>query len=245
MDPIDALTQFNLTRQEASLYLALLGGGEMNGYELTKKTGISRSNTYSGLSALVEKGAAWLQEGESLRYRAVPGAEFTANRLRQLSEMRERLLPALPRPPAPSGHHVTILGEQAIWDRLRNMLAEAKERAYLSLEGGLVERLLPELESLAASGCRLTVISDARGCMLIRSRLPAAILHQGTPSPGHIRVIGDSRHVMTGEIGAALSNSCLYSDQPNLVELFKSSLKNEIRLATLEAASPGSLEETP
>ena len=55
MDAIDLLIQFNLTRQEAAIYLALLSEDGMNGYEVAKRTGISRSNTYTSLAALVEK----------------------------------------------------------------------------------------------------------------------------------------------------------------------------------------------
>ena len=40
MDVIDYLIQFNLTRQEAVIYLALLSEGELNGYETAKITGI-------------------------------------------------------------------------------------------------------------------------------------------------------------------------------------------------------------
>ncbi len=67
MDAMDLLIEFGLTRQEATLYLCLLSGGDQNGYELAKKTGISRSNTYTGLAGLVEKGAAWTIEGETVR----------------------------------------------------------------------------------------------------------------------------------------------------------------------------------
>ena len=47
MEHIDALTQYGLTRQEANLYLLLLSEGSLTGYEASKQTGISRSNTYS------------------------------------------------------------------------------------------------------------------------------------------------------------------------------------------------------
>ena len=57
MDIIEKLTYFNLTRQEATLYLTLLAEGRLTGYEATKLTGISRSNTYTALAGLVEKGA--------------------------------------------------------------------------------------------------------------------------------------------------------------------------------------------
>lgn len=57
MNFIDKLNDFGLTRQEGTIYCALLNHGEMTGYEVAKDTGISRSNVYAGLIALVEKGA--------------------------------------------------------------------------------------------------------------------------------------------------------------------------------------------
>ena len=65
---IDEITQFGLTRQEAQIYLCLIQNAELTGYEVAKSTGISRSNTYSALAGLVEKGAAYLLEGVSSKY---------------------------------------------------------------------------------------------------------------------------------------------------------------------------------
>ena len=45
MNLIEGLTNFNLTKQEATLYVLLLKSGQMTGYEAAKQTGISRSNT--------------------------------------------------------------------------------------------------------------------------------------------------------------------------------------------------------
>ena len=42
--------------------------GELTGYEVAKLTGISRSNVYGALSALADKGAAYLMEGNSSKY---------------------------------------------------------------------------------------------------------------------------------------------------------------------------------
>ena len=65
MDIIEKLTYFNLTRQEATLYLTLLAEGRLTGYEATKLTGISRSNTYTALAGLVEKGAGLFADCQS------------------------------------------------------------------------------------------------------------------------------------------------------------------------------------
>ena len=63
---LDRLMLFGLTRQEASIFLCLSQNGEMTGYEVAKQTGISRSNVYSGLSGLVDKGAAYLEDGNTV-----------------------------------------------------------------------------------------------------------------------------------------------------------------------------------
>ena len=44
MEITECLMHFNLTRQEATLYLLLLKAGRLTGYEAAKQTGISRSN---------------------------------------------------------------------------------------------------------------------------------------------------------------------------------------------------------
>ena len=76
---IENLTSFNLTRQEATIYVALLTHGQMTGYEVAKETGVARSNVYSALQSLVEKGALYLIEGETTKYLPVEINLFLQN----------------------------------------------------------------------------------------------------------------------------------------------------------------------
>jgi HTH-type transcriptional regulator, sugar sensing transcriptional regulator len=234
MDAVHLLVEFGLTRQEATLYLCLLSSGDQNGYELAKRTGISRSNTYTGLAGLVEKGAAWTIEGETVRYRAVPGAEFTENRLRQWKRFQKELLSSLPSLRSKPGSYITVHGKAAILDRLHNLITQTHERLYLSLGHELIESFLPELTLLNDRGCKLVLLSDPKGCERISKNCSKAAIHISDPAHGQIRLIVDSLHVMTGEISETGESSCLYSDHHNLIELFKSSLKNEIRIALLQ-----------
>lgn len=234
--PLDAtglLIEFGLTRQEAMLYLCLLSGGDQNGYELAKKTGISRSNTYTGLAGLVEKGAAWTIEGETVRYRAVPGTEFTGNRMRRWERFQRALLPMLPTLRDKSGSYVTVRGKTAILDRMHNLITQTRERLYLSLGHELLGNLMPELAILHDRGCKLVILSNPAGCRLVAQNCSKATVHVSDPVPGQIRLIVDSLFVMTGTISETSESNCLCSDHHNLVELFKSALKNEIRLALL------------
>lgn len=88
MDPIEQLMQFGLTRHEAAIYLALLGNEPLNGYEVAKLTGIARSNAYSSLSSLVEKGGAYTIEESAIKYCPVPIKDFCQNKILKLQKLK-------------------------------------------------------------------------------------------------------------------------------------------------------------
>ncbi|MHB8963672.1 MAG: TrmB family transcriptional regulator, partial [Saccharofermentanales bacterium] len=86
MDMTERLCEFNLTRQEAAVYLLLCANPISTGYEIAKLAGISRSNAYAALSSLTDKGGARLIEGVPSRYMVVPADEFCGNRIRALKD---------------------------------------------------------------------------------------------------------------------------------------------------------------
>lgn len=236
-NPMDLLTEFGLTRQEAAAYLSLLSDGDLNGYEVSKALGISRSNAYTALAGLVNKGAAWLIEGSVTRYTAVPAAEFCDNRLRALGQSRDQLLTALPRRRSVTGRYITIKGDTRILDRLHHMLTGVRERVYLALHGEVLIRFLDELSGLLKRSHKVVIITDDRTfhSALFREKLAGARMHAGAVRSDQIRVIVDSHHVMTGELSGGPKASCLYSDQKHLVDLFKTAMRNELRLIELGA----------
>ena len=132
---------------------------------------------------------------------------------------------------------MTIKGEAQILDRLRHLILEAEERLYLSLDSRLLEAFRTELSSVAISGKRLVVIASRAYIerAALAAVLPGAELHGTEAEPPAIRAIADSRFVLSGETPSGSSASCLFSDERNLVELFKSALRNEITLADLGA----------
>ena len=96
MGYIDDLTEFGLTRQEATIYYELLKANGMTGYEVAKTTGISKSNVYTALNGLVTKGAARQEECEAVRYVGVPAEEFCTNHIKILTGVRKRLVEEQP-----------------------------------------------------------------------------------------------------------------------------------------------------
>ena len=229
MDIADALMRFGLTRQEAAVFLRLCSGGPQNGYEIAKATGISRSNAYSALAGLAEKGAADTQEGTPVRYSAVAPKEFCGTRIRELQEIQETLEDALPvRGSDPGTAYQTLRGSRHIAARMRSMLESVNERVYLSVPGPQLEDLLPLLAGLVAIGRKVVILAADP------PELPGAVLYRRPDANGRVRLIVDSRLVLTGTLTDG-QPTCLYSGDVHLVELFKDAMRNEIRLIESEA----------
>lgn len=221
---VENLTEFGLTRQEAVIYQCLLVEGKLTGYEVAKSTGISRSNAYGAIAALVEKGGAYLVEESAKKYVPVKLEEFCDNCIRKLEKGKSWLTEHTPDEKVEEVGYITIDGEDHILNKMKNLILYAEERVYISCTHTYLELVETELRKLLAQQKKVVVITDK------------AIDYEGAKGyisenrGTQIGIITDSRYVLTGEFGDGSGNTCLYSGQKNFVELFKGALANEIKL---------------
>lgn len=225
----EKLAQFGLTRQEANIYLCLLRSKDLSGYEVSKLTGISRSNVYSALASLVEEGAAYLLEGETNKYTAVAIEDFCENRIRRLTVLKQELVAQIPQIGDSSAGYITISSHRHIMDKIYNMLEHVAYRVYLSMPTEYLEQFRDHLEQLAADGKKVVLlVSD-----LPSEAIKGSIVYQTDKQDRQLRLIVDSSYVLTGEMNGDAADSCLYCGQKNFVNVFKDSLRNEIKLIQL------------
>lgn len=221
------LMPFGLTRQESSVYLCLAQHGNLTGYETAKLTNISRSNAYSALSGLVDKGAAYTEEHTAVRYHAVGIEEFCSNKIRTLTEYKKILSEHMPKKKASEEGYLTITGDRHIQDKIKNMILASDHRIYLSMAAPSVKMFEAQLKELLSSGKKVVVITDED------LPLPNAIIYRTKSRGRQISVIADSISVLTGEFGKGDESICLYSGQKNFVQVLKDSMRNEIKLIQL------------
>lgn len=222
----EKLMKFGLTRQEASIYLCLVRNRELSGYEVSKLTGISRSNVYSALAGLVEEGAAYLLEGETNKYMAVSVEDFCQNRIRELERLKSELVMQIPQIEPNTEGYITISGHKHIMDKIYNMLAHVEYRVYLSIPTQYIDLIREPLEKLIADQKKVVLlIGDPP-----ERKLENAIVYITGKNDSHLRLIVDSAYVLTGEMTGSDTDSCLYCGQKNFVNVFKESLRNEIKL---------------
>ena len=220
---IDILTEFSLTRQEASIYAALLNHGDMTGYEVAKDTGFSRSNVYAALTALVEKGAAYLVEGEATKYRPVEIKTFTSNKIAELKKSAEYLEKHGPQKVIETEGYITIVGAKNIRNKMHEMIAKTELRLYLMAPAQIVKDFEEDLKRLVSEGKKIVLLTQDYS-------IKGAKVYNTKVEEGQIRFITDSAYVLTGELTDDEHNTCLYSGQKNLVEVMKEALKDKITL---------------
>lgn len=225
MEITDILTMFSLTRQEAMIYLLLLSEGTLTGYEVSKQSGISRSNSYTSLASLVEKGAANIIEDTATRYTAIEIGEFCKNKIAELNRMRITLEKKVPQHRAQEDGYITIKGSKHVFDKIINLVSSACERIYISVDRVAFLQVSPYLEEAIQRNLKVVVITDSE------MAVDGATVYRTKRTENQIRLIVDSTAILTGETND--DGSCLFSKKKNLVDLFKETLKNEIRLIEL------------
>lgn len=229
---LSGLVMFGLTRQEANIYLCLYQNGELTGYEVAKQTGISRSNVYSALAGLTDKGAAYLAQGASSKYVAVPIDEFCKNKIRYLKQEQEYLLKNIPAMKEQEIGYITIEGYKNIWDKIINMIRSADKRIYISASYQTIEKLMKELQDAVNREIKLVILSDQtpKNEDLFHESTYYQCDNRGT----NLRLIIDSAYALTGEITGSRDDTCLYTGQKNFINVFKDTLRNEIKLTQLQ-----------
>ena len=229
---LSGLVMFGLTRQEANIYLCLYQNGELTGYEVAKQTGISRSNVYSALAGLTDKGAAYLAQGASSKYVAVPIEEFCKNKIRFLKQEQEYLLKNIPTMKEQEIGYITIEGYKNIWDKIINMIRSADKRIYISASYQTIEKLMKELQDAVNREIKLVILSDQtpKNEDLFHESTYYQCENRGT----NLRLIIDSAYALTGEITGSRDDTCLYTGQKNFINVFKDTLRNEIKLTQLQ-----------
>lgn len=224
--------EFGLTRQEANIYMALDENEGITGYEIAKIINASRSNVYTALTGLVEKGGAYVEEENVNKYVRVKINEFCENHIRSLNQIKNKLIEEFSIKVKPSSGYITIRGTQNILNKIINMLNNVEERVYIYMEYKYMHEIRRYIDQLIISGKKVVILTDKEMDIL------DSLVYVAELEKNQVGIIVDSQEVLTGEILES-NSTCLYSNNTNLVFLFKKYLRNEIKLIKVEEEGKG------
>jgi sugar-specific transcriptional regulator TrmB len=164
---------------ESRAYRALLGAGGMTAYQLGRAAGIPLSRSYEVARALVAKGLAEAQPGETPRYRAVDPVEVVGRRRyelgRELDALADELAAlATSRAAGPVEPVWVLQGAGAILARAAALVDAAERSLLLSVPTEHLLTLDAPLGRARARGVALR-LSDAPALLLIRDAAEALV----------------------------------------------------------------------
>lgn len=214
---LNSLKKIGFTQQEAIIYIYLCKNGELTGYEAAKLSGISRSNAYASLSSLVDKGYAYIIEGNVSKYIAVPKKELILNAEREFQETINVIQEHLEFNTASQEPYITITGENHIINKLKNIIDSSEKRFYISCSNDILTILQIELKNAIDKGLKVVILSPMD---IFSSK---TYIYYPTEHTSSFKLIADTKEVIAGTL-----KQCLYSKNATLVSLIRESFINEI-----------------
>jgi hypothetical protein len=109
------------------------------------------------------------------------------------------------------------------------MLTSVEYRIYMSIPQQYVNEFRPELEKLINDNKKVVLLLNEP----LEENLDGAIIYITGTNDNQLKLIVDSSFVLTGDMTGDISDTCLYCGQKNFVNVFKDSLRNEIKLIEL------------
>lgn len=160
---IEKLRHFNFTRIEAQVYLCLLKNGRLNGSQIAKYLGISRTSIYTALDNLYEKGHIFMLAGEPTMYMVQDPDLLIKNIKKNYSEAIEVLERSLNNFDIydAKDQYWNVKGYDNFLINTKKMLLQAEDEVYISTTFPL-QLFRDELNILLDREVRIVVFSFER-----------------------------------------------------------------------------------
>lgn len=239
------LKNLGFTDLEAKCLHVLAECGTQTGYEIAKELGVSRSNVYSALQKLAEKGAVLTSHGEPTHYQSVPIEEIGERVEAELRASIRYVKEHMPKQDEHRSEYFSLEGDVKVLDRIRTELRKAKEEALCDLWAQEAQLLKEELRQVPAQGVRLLVstIGDAA--------LPSGVhqfLHKRDAAWSERKgrkftLLIDRKLAIVGTRGGDEHTLAMLTEHPAMVELLLNSFWRDVVIHELQQDMGAKLED--
>jgi sugar-specific transcriptional regulator TrmB/uncharacterized low-complexity protein len=239
------LKNLGFTDLEAKCLHVLAESGTQTGYEIAKQLGVSRSNVYSALQKLAEKGAVLTSHGEPTHYQSVPIEEIGERVEAELQASIRYVKEHMPKQGAHRSEYFSLEGDAKVLDRIRTELRKAKAEVLCDLWAQEAQLLKEDLRKVPAQGVRLLV-----------STIGDASLPSGVQQFSHKRdaiwnerngrkftLLIDRKLAIVGTRGGDEPTLAMLTEHPAMVELLLNSFWRDVVIHELQQDMGAKLED--
>lgn len=158
---VDCLVRLGFSQTEAKVYCAMVSEEKMNGYQIAKLLGTSRSSVYAALENLLDKEAIVSIPGQTSEYAVVdPGQliDKITSKYKKSAETAKNLLEQLSSRRRASNYFCNIQGWQNLLDEIKSMVDSAEKEILMNSSIDL-KPLVENLDKAKRRGVRIIVFS--------------------------------------------------------------------------------------
>lgn len=154
------MRRLGFTDYEARIYIELLRTSPATAYEISKAAGVPRSNTYSALESLARKGAVQAVSEDPVRYVATTPRTMLDRIARSTSDLCAELASDLAKlSKGDDTQHVwTAWGEDAVHERVRRLITEAKRCIWFKAADRVLRRHADALRQAAERRLEILIV---------------------------------------------------------------------------------------
>ncbi|BFT75462.1 TrmB family transcriptional regulator [Paenibacillus sp. P36] len=239
------LKNLGFTDLEAKCLHVLAESGTQTGYEIAKQLGVSRSNVYSALQKLAEKGAVLTSHGEPTHYQSVPIEEIGERVEAELQASIRYVKEHMPKQGAHRSEYFSLEGDTKVLDRIRTELRKAKEEVLCDLWAQEAQLLKEELRKVPAQGVRLLVsaIGDAALPSSVQQFSHKRDATWNERNGRKFTLLIDRKLAIVGTRGGDEPTLAMLTEHPAMVELLLNSFWRDVVIHELQQDMGAKLED--
>jgi HTH-type transcriptional regulator, sugar sensing transcriptional regulator len=235
---IEQLQQIGFSQYEAQVYISLLQANPMNGYELAKASGIPRSNIYTVLQKLEERGAVLrIDSSESARFAPIDPKELLSRLRKKYSHILESAGSALSEITVNTAveNIMNARGYAVMLDHARAIISSSQQRLLIGIWPEEAQKLSEYIQNAKERGVQITTLC-LKGCGHECPNCRGNIFRYALSLSRENRwlvLIADETEVLAGEITPSQEAHAIRTRQKMLVNLTVGYLQNSIALASI------------
>ncbi len=158
---VECLAQLGFSQTEAKVYCTMVSEEKMNGYQIAKSLGTSRSSVYAALENLLDKGAIVSIPGQTSEYAVVEPVQLIdkiTSKYKKSAETAKNLLVQLSMKRRASNFFCNIQGLQNLVDEVKSMIDVASKEILINSSMDL-KPIAEKLREAKKRGVRIIIFS--------------------------------------------------------------------------------------
>lgn len=216
---ITSLENLGLSNYEARTYIGLLQTQPVNGYTLSKATGVPRSRIYDTLDKLVEKGMAIKLESDPIEYIPLSSEEFVIRTNSNVDEnlsVFEETMGRLAKK-TKSRDILIFEGRQQFLAQALQMIARATQSIYLMGWGEIDSEISNSIGRAAEHGLQVILIGSKRSNITHNNQFTHLFESESESDLAGTYMVVDGREAIMVTSTEAEQRRSVWTNEPGLV----------------------------